>query len=125
MVVRVGAGWLHGGPPRSINMDRYASAREHACARTLILVTLPLPRQENICKDTLKNLLTCAGQKEYVAASDTWIAGNNLCLGDVQTVLAKCKGAAIEYVDSGAANPAYAVAAVRSVPSLIFAPPFD
>lgn len=74
-------------------------------------------QQENICKDTVKSLVLCANDKDYVSGTDSWQANSQCVTGAQATTFSQCKGASIRYEDSVATNlptdmgyPAYVAA---------------
>lgn len=82
----------------------------------------PKHLQDNVCKQTVKDLLTCANTEEYDSATGDWKAPNT-CVDKYKATFEKCKGASIEYENKVAASgvdanqvarPSYAVAGTLS-----------
>lgn len=99
-------------PPHSHARARRAPTLSHS----------PQHLQDNVCKQTVKDLLTCANTEEYDSATGNWKAANT-CVDKYKATFEKCKGASIEYENKvGASNvdanlvarPSYAVAGTLS-----------
>lgn len=88
------------------------------------LVTPPFPpRQENVCKSTIKDLLTCSLKDDYDSAADAWKASNT-CFNTAQGTLSKCRGGTVVYKDKllpGANEPGYPAYAAAGTVSKLFA----
>lgn len=92
----------------------------NAGASALSFVHDPRLEQENICKDTVKSLVLCANDKDYVPGTDSWQANSQCVTGAQATTFSQCKGASIRYENSVATNvpaamgyPAYVAVGVR------------
>lgn len=73
----------------------------------------PTPPQENVCKGTVKDMLTCSiGSTGYVSATDNWTDQNaaGSCLQKAKPTFEKCRGAAASWKDKvvpGAGEPGH------------------